>query len=749
MGYPVTLNGRTYTLADFTGQNYVSGFPDALEDFVTDAAAKVAAAELAETNAETAQAAAEAAQTAAEAAQAAAEAAQEAIDGLYLGAQASNPTVDLNGDPLTAGDWYFNTTDNNSRVYDGSSWNIIDPDLSGDASPTLGGDLAGAGYNISGVADLTISGDLTVDTNTLYVDSTNNWVGIGEATPSRKLHVNSGSTQVTSIFESTAVNVFVDFANSATSEGRTRIGCEGADTLTFRTATAERLHIDSSGNVGIGTSSPAGITSGITTLSISDGGAKTTGDKIGALTFITDDASYTNTYSDGVGVELSAVSDSSTGAAYGLSITTGTIGSEGRSERLRIDSKGNVGIGEANPAEKLHISGTGTQRIRVTEEGSSNYAQFVQASSNMAIVAANATGDNEIAFLTTSAGASTEKMRIDSSGNVGIGTASPSSFNQVGADALVVGSGSGEQGITIYSGTANNGVLAFADGTTTTAQYQGYIGYNHSSNFMRFFTSATERMRIDSSGNVGIGTNPSSNLHVYNGANAEEQVIIAEVSGAYSNGAGVSLRRSGTEMGRINADYFDGMTFHATTGSGGAATERMRIDSSGNLLVGGTLNTSAATIYSESSSVAVAAYRKVSTTTLAIATFRSDHNAADTVVARVDVDGDLKNYTGSYGSISDARMKNSITDANSQWDDIKNLRVRKYKMNGLDDVHLGVVAQELMEDGMSGLVKHDPEEDQYSVKYSILYMKAVKALQEAMTRIETLESEVAALKGAN
>jgi hypothetical protein len=86
-------------------------------------------AETAETNAETAQAAAEAAQTAAETAQtaaetaqAAAEAAQEAIDGLYLGAQTSDPTVDLNGDALTAGDWYYNTTTDVTRIYDGSAW---------------------------------------------------------------------------------------------------------------------------------------------------------------------------------------------------------------------------------------------------------------------------------------------------------------------------------------------------------------------------------------------------------------------------------------------------------------------------------------------------------------------------------------------------------------------------------------------------------------------------------------------------
>jgi chemotaxis protein histidine kinase CheA len=80
------------------------------------------AAETAETNAETAETNAETAQTAAEAAQAAAEAAKDAIDGLYLGAQASDPTVDGLGAALTPGDWYYSTTYSVVRIYNGSTW---------------------------------------------------------------------------------------------------------------------------------------------------------------------------------------------------------------------------------------------------------------------------------------------------------------------------------------------------------------------------------------------------------------------------------------------------------------------------------------------------------------------------------------------------------------------------------------------------------------------------------------------------
>ena len=75
-------------------------------------------------------------------------------------------------------------------------------------------------------------------------------------------------------------------------------------------------------------------------------------------------------------------------------------------------------------------------------------------------------------------------------------------------------------------------------------------------------------------------------LRVYNSADSEEQVIVAEVSGGYSNGAGVSLRRDGVEMGRVNADYFDGMTFYVTDGAGGAATQKARLSTAGTFVIG-------------------------------------------------------------------------------------------------------------------------------------------------------------------
>ena len=154
--------------------------------------------------------------------------------------------------------------------------------------------------------------------------------------------------------------------------------------------------------------------------------------------------------------------------------------------------------------------------------------------------------------------------------------------------------------------------------------------------------------------------------------------------------------------------------------------------------------------------------------------FRCVGNDRATVRAVIYSDGDIQNADNSYGSTSDERIKEQIKDANSQWDDIKALKIKNYKLKedvadkgDSDDLwRLGVVAQDLETAGMNGLVKPEvkldaesPEvvngegnvgdiRDYKGVKYSILYMKAVKALQEAMAKIETLETKVKALEDA-
>ena len=129
-------------------------------------------------------------------------------------------------------------------------------------------------------------------------------------------------------------------------------------------------------------------------------------------------------------------------------------------------------------------------------------------------------------------------------------------------------------------------------------------------------------------------------------------------------------------------------------------------------------------------------------------------------------DGDMYNVNGTFSQSSDIKLKENIVDASSQWSDIKALKVRKFNFKASTGygthTQIGMVAQEV-ETTCPGLITErvdlqktensdktwtetDTGEKTKSIKLTVLYMKAVKALQEAMTRIETLETEVAALK---
>ena len=131
-------------------------------------------------------------------------------------------------------------------------------------------------------------------------------------------------------------------------------------------------------------------------------------------------------------------------------------------------------------------------------------------------------------------------------------------------------------------------------------------------------------------------------------------------------------------------------------------------------------------------------------------------NAGDKAV--IDSNGNSRNSNNSYGGFSDVSLKENIVDASSQWNDIKNTKVRvfNFKTDDASEKRIGVIAQEI-ETVCPKLVDEvfDKDDDgnllktsKKSVKYSVLYMKAIKALQEAMAKIETLETKVAALEAA-
>lgn len=131
----------------------------------------------------------------------------------------------------------------------------------------------------------------------------------------------------------------------------------------------------------------------------------------------------------------------------------------------------------------------------------------------------------------------------------------------------------------------------------------------------------------------------------------------------------------------------------------------------------------------------------------------------DATVFKILKHGNVQNTNNSYGAISDIKLKENVIDASSQWDDIKAIQVRKYNYKpetGLcTHTQLGVIAQEVetISPGLVDEVQDSDREGNYletttkTVNYSVLYMKAIKALQEAMLRIESLEARVNELEG--
>jgi hypothetical protein len=398
----------------------------------------------------------------------------------------------------------------------------------------------------------------------------------------------------------------------------------------------------------------------------------------------------------------------------------------------------------------------------------------------------------------TVGGMHTTALTIDSSQRVGIGTTSPATPLQISSAS------SGSLGR--FSSTASSGDLTldlgFGNSYFHSLGYElatgnGFLSTNLAGTSIAFRPSGTERARIDSSGRLLVGTSTarliSSAFLGGGGAIAEFQVEGTDLAmGSFASnrndgyGPYLALVKSrGTAAGSFtlvsNNDGIGALSFNGTDGSAalaGAAisafvdgtpgtndmpgrlvfsttadgasipTERMRIGSSGfaNLFV-------TATDGFQSRNSAVPG------TTIAV--FAGRHSATGTTDGTVSyvvwTNGNVENTNNSYGAISDIKLKENIVDANSQWDDLKALQVRNYNFKeGQTHTQIGLVAQEV-ELVSPGLVSESPDRDAEgndlgtvtkSVNYSVLYMKAVKALQEAMERIEALEADVAQLKGA-
>ena len=374
---------------------------------------------------------------------------------------------------------------------------------------------------------------------------------------------------------------------------------------------------DSSGNVGIGTTSPN------TTLDIvSPNSAEAinirgrSADDIGQLKFYENDGTTSLARLD------SRTTHFEVGSYNELRFSAGGVSNS----HVVIDTSGNVGIGVTNTSvfngvggnSKLVVKGSdsstnilnnsnasitianddgtasNTSALHFARADTDDNPHYAGASIVAQFVETQVTGQypkGQLSFLTSTASntAPSEKMRIDSSGRVGIGT---SSMGYPGyADNLTIAD-TGNTGITIRSGTSNEGNIYFSDATGTgTGTYAGYISYRHAIDALNLATTAGISMTINSSGNVGIGTqSPAHDLVVQNddgpiisliGHNYNDQMGIVFNGGDQTNASsnGNTGAKIMSQLSISGGQVLGDLTF--TTNSGDTFVDAMNISETG------------------------------------------------------------------------------------------------------------------------------------------------------------------------
>jgi hypothetical protein len=313
------------------------------------------------------------------------------------------------------------------------------------------------------------------------------------------------------------------------------------------------------GNVGIGTDSPVNIASGYTNLTINGSGASNRG---GVLSVSQADTEVGRLIV--FNQELALYNQTSNPLIFGT----------GGSEKMRIDSSGNVGIGTQTvlgSANRLHVKvddsntdfSLGAPYHLLIENDNTTTGSGamlgLRADTADGGIALHYNGAQNSGYMTfhvdAGGGVNGERMRIDSSGNVGIGTDSPSSY-WANADDLVVAT-SGNTGISVVSGTTSLGYLIFADSTAGGDNTRGGLGYDHSTNNMLFRVNNDTRMTIDSSGNVLVGKTSLSNGVAGIELNNTGQLVGVFASGTHilgrntNDGSILTFEKDGTTVGQV------------------------------------------------------------------------------------------------------------------------------------------------------------------------------------------------------
>jgi hypothetical protein len=421
-------------------------------------------------------------------------------------------------------------------------------------------------------------------------------------------------------------------------------------------------------------------------------------------------------------------------------------------EAMRIDSSGRVLIGtttsfaDAN-SDDLQISGSGDTGMMI-KSGTSGYGSiyFGDATSggarNAGILRYHHGSDNMQIWT-----AEGERLRVDSNGNVGIGTSSPTSkltVNDANGIAIRVGdiASAPVSQTAVYVGASTsalsggNGDLVLIPRTSDSRSILFYTGSG----------TAAERMRIDSSGNVGIGT-----------SNAGARITLGDASSADSTNMIRSYRGAGTSTyaefgegsGGAKLEHVGGGPVYFKTGG----AERMRIDSSGNLLVGKT-TTSVGT-----AGTLIAPTQTNITNNTAVPQITTNNLGWGGVSIDFLYTGARRGYIAvdstsvAYVTSSDYRLKTDaqpMTGASARVQALNPVNFEWISTGERVDGFLAHEAQAIVPEAVTGTkdaVDADGNPEYQGIDQSKLVPLLTAALQEALTKIDALETRITALEG--
>ena len=364
----------------------------------------------------------------------------------YIGARASAPATDADGDPLITGALYYNTSNTTMFVYTGTAWDALVDNLVVDPNATITSNIATNGNDIKfgdndkatfGASDdlqiyhdgsknrvigsVDVTGTVTADGLTIDGDvSTGGLLSAGQTANLDVGAISSAPYPAARISGYRNSGSFASTMNLSTMNGTgsilRRVGIDFNGDVSFfeDTGTTAKMVWDASAeSLGIGFGSPAYA------LDIEKGSAD-------AIRLKTTNASTSSLLLD---VKGGATTLASTGlranSSGSLSILTGTSSA---SEAMRIDSAGNLSIGATVAQSKLYINNGADNDVILRVDGADNSSEYISLGVNggNGVITGGGVGTTStgLVFRTASSGAETERARLDSSGNLLVGKTS-------------------------------------------------------------------------------------------------------------------------------------------------------------------------------------------------------------------------------------------------------------------------------------------------------------------------------------